>query len=147
MAMDTKKESGSATTPASTLKVCPFCGDRAAVFQGDDQRFGVKCVGCGASTARINKTAEVAAMWWQLRLGTPSSLGGAATKGVTTPKKAQSSRRNLEMARAAKKLKLARTTTPALETTIRTGHELEVAKVQGGRAPGDPVIAQSNHRF
>ena len=95
-------------TPA--LKLCPFCGDCAAVIQGDDGRFAVQCRGCKASTARIYSTPNGALLWWQARFGCPSFLGGAATKGLTTAKKAEASRKNLQLARRAKKLNRERTT-------------------------------------
>jgi hypothetical protein len=101
--MNTKPNSN--LTVSTNLKQCPFCGDGAAVIQGSDGLFAVQCEGCKASTGRSNQTAEVAVMWWQIRLGSPSYAGGAATKGLTTPKKASASRRNLELARAAKRLK------------------------------------------
>jgi hypothetical protein len=119
------------TSTVVVLKPCPFCGDRAAVVHGDDGCFAVQCQGCKASTLPIKGSAEVAVCWWQLRLGTTSHFGGAATRGLRTTRKAKASRKNLERARAAKRFKQASATTPPLEA--KAGQHVTPVKLQEGR--------------
>jgi hypothetical protein len=60
------------------------------------------CCGCGVRSPSNAAASEAAVAWWNKRRGTVSTLGGLATRGLSSRKKRIASRRNLRKARRVK---------------------------------------------
>jgi hypothetical protein len=85
------------------IRPCPFCGSKAEFVSGEDQFCrGIQCPACSACLPPVNGDEFQALARWNRRSGSAAAAGGRATRGISTAKKRQASRRNLELARQAK---------------------------------------------
>jgi hypothetical protein len=124
--MDTISELMPTSSGVSPLRTCPFCAG-AGEFIGDPDSpgVGVRCARCGASIPAIHAARKEATAIWNRRYGSATSLsalGGAATRGLSTPRKRAASRRNLKRARQQKKL-----------NRIKAGIEASYARLKEAR--------------
>ena len=86
------------------IRRCPFCGSEAHLVTAGQIRYGVQCSVCRACFLPVHRNQAEALMLWNRRSGGVSAAGGRATKGVSTTKKRRASRRNLALARKARRL-------------------------------------------
>jgi hypothetical protein len=78
-----------------------------------------------------------AATAWNRRHGSAkalAALGGAATRGLSTPRKRAASRRNLKKARARKKLKRIRAGIEIAYTRLKQARRAEQARIEAAAA-------------
>jgi len=145
-AMETMNESVHVPPPAQGLMACPFCSARCEfVDDCDSQRIGVRCATCGASVPATHATREQATRTWNQRHGSPKSLatiGGAATKGVSTARKRTSSRRNLRKARKQKRLNQVKAKIEESYARLQDARKAEAAEIEAASARSRSRLAQ-----
>ena len=69
----------------------------------EQQKFGVRCVGCPVWIREVCDTPDAALTVWFKRKGTVSAAGGRAGKGKCSWRKRRSCRKNFRLARQQKK--------------------------------------------
>lgn len=132
--MKNTNESVHSPSCAPGLKVCPFCGG-ASDFIHDHQTLGVgvACSTCGAMVPVNHRARDMAAMAWNQRRGSPVSLaalGGAATRGLSTPRKRSASRRNLRRARERKTINRIKAGIEASYTRLQEARQAEQTEIE-----------------
>ena len=122
----------------SALIACPLCGGLGEfVFDCETSGVSVHCINCGMSIPGIHANSIEAATIWNRRHGSAkalAALGGAATRGLSTPRKRAASRRNLKKARARKKLKRIRAGIEIAYTRLKQARKVEQADVEAAAA-------------
>ena len=124
-----------ADQPNPILKCCPFCAGKAEVVTANEPtRHGVRCASCHAGFQPVFKDREEAFFVWNWRGGTSSAAGGRATKGISTAKKRRTCRRNLKLARKAKKLKKVWADVDAAYAQLKPLRAAQIAEAEAAAA-------------
>jgi Na+-translocating ferredoxin:NAD+ oxidoreductase RnfC subunit len=122
----------------SVLIACPLCGGASEfVCDSDLSGVGIRCINCGMSIPPNHANSIEAAATWNRRQGSAkalAALGGAATRGLSTPRKRAASRRNLKKARARKKLKRIQAGIEIAYTRLKQARRAEQADVEAAAA-------------
>jgi hypothetical protein len=109
------------------------------VIANEPTRYGVRCVACRTYLLPNLERVDLAVMAWNRRDGTPAASGGRATKCVSTAKKRRASRRNLALARAAKKVIKIQADTEDVMAQLKPIRQAEIAQAESVAAESRPA--------
>ena len=131
------------------IRPCPFCGSPAQlVLDHDHVRRGIQCSVCSACVPPLHRSEFEAMARWNRRSGGVAAAGGRATLGLRSRRKLAAAKRNLVLARRAKKIIRLKAKTDDAVARLRPyreaeGRELEeLARRSRSRLEADPALSR-----
>lgn len=123
------------------IRPCPFCGsDAQLVLDHDQVRRGIQCSASSASVPPLHWNEFEALARWNRRSGGVAAAGGRATRGFRSRRKLAAAKRNLKLAREAKKLIRIKAKTDEAVARLRPYREAERLRL-------DALAARSRSRL
>ena len=114
------------------VRSCPFCGDDPVLIHAND-RYGIQCR-CGVSFPPVYVSEVLTLIHWNRRSGGVAAAGGRSTKGISSARKRRASRRNLALARKAKRLYRLKEQIEASIALLRPIREKQITQAEAAAA-------------